>query len=228
MCHICAAGKTTFIKDFNNFYARTLKLITLRRWMCAWVSVRGCECLAIYYVGANDWNNMALYSCLSVDTDIISVLLDKHHCGSPKPPRSYFALESQVVYRPHFSLCLVLLGNGETKDDVATANYWAAKKTSFVTNMSLFNGRKYRTILLHNSRTENEISNTHKQTLHWKDISKLSLASNIHHSYVAQHRSHGCATKFPILTLANTSLKRIKFVYTPKNKKAGIPISCCF
>lgn len=126
------------------------------------------------------------------------------------------------------SLCLVLLGNDETKDDDATANYWAAQKTSFVTNISLFNGRKYRTILLHNSRTENEISNTHKQTLHWKDISKLSLASNIHHSYVAQHRSHGCGTKFPILTLANTSLKRIKLVYTPKNKEASIPNSCCF
>lgn len=30
----------------------------------------------------SDWNNMALYSCWSVDTDIISILLDKHRCGS--------------------------------------------------------------------------------------------------------------------------------------------------
>lgn len=165
----------------------------------------------------------------SVDTDIISVLLDKHHCGSPKPPRSYFVLESQVVYRPRFSLCVSfcwVMMRRRTMMPLQTIEQ--QKKTSFVTNISLFNGRKYCTILLHNSQTENEISNTHKQTLHWMDISKLSLASNIHHSYVAQHRSHGCTTKFPILTLANTSLKRIKFVYTPKNKKASIPISCCF
>lgn len=114
-----------------------------------------------------------------------------------------------------FSMC-----NDELKDDDATANYRGKSDTLriFVCLMEENIVPFYYIIVERKMRFQTRS--------HIEKISKLNLASNVHHSYIIQHRSHGCARNFPILTLANTSLKRMKFVYTQKQK--GILIRAIF
>lgn len=130
-----------------------------------------------------------------------------------------FRLESQVVYRPRFFLlfrCVMMSWRmmmplqtiGEKSDTLRT--FVCLMEENIVPFYYIIVERKMR----FQTRT------------HIEKISKLNLASNIHHSYVIQHRSHGCARNFPILTFANTSLKRMKFVYTQKQK--GILIRAIF
>lgn len=179
--------------------------------MCVW--------LGIYYMGRSDWNNMALYPCWSVDTDIISVLLDKHRCGSlTELTRSYF------VWEVKWYIVLVFL--------FRFAKWWGEcrclchcilrrEKKWYVTDGHLF-VQWNPSVSLRNSWTENEVSNAHTYTERYQNSQPC-----IEHTSLICHTTQitWVRKEFPILTFANTSLKRIKFSRThthwERNEKAS-------